>query len=64
VFKVLQYFEVECNCVRKITEGLIRKYRTQIGDILYEGLSGYKRKCLAIVGNVLGECHAPCMFKT
>jgi hypothetical protein len=28
VFKILQYSEMECKCVRKITEGLIRKYRT------------------------------------
>ena len=26
VFKILQYFEIECNYVRKITEGLFRKY--------------------------------------
>jgi len=26
VFKILQYSEIECNCVRKITEGLFRKY--------------------------------------
>jgi hypothetical protein len=26
VFEILQYSEVECNCVRKITEGLFRKY--------------------------------------
>jgi hypothetical protein len=28
VFKILQYSEMECNCVRKITEGLFRKYST------------------------------------
>jgi hypothetical protein len=26
VFKILQYSEMECNCVRKIPEGLFRKY--------------------------------------
>jgi len=26
VYTILQYFEMECNCVRKITEGLFRKY--------------------------------------
>jgi nitrous oxidase accessory protein NosD len=26
VFKILQYSEIESNCVRKITEGLFRKY--------------------------------------
>jgi len=25
VFKILQYSDMECNCVRKITEGLFRK---------------------------------------
>jgi hypothetical protein len=24
VFKILQYYEMECNCARKITEGLFR----------------------------------------
>ena len=28
VFKILQYSIIECNCVRKITEGLFRKYST------------------------------------
>jgi hypothetical protein len=28
VFKILQYSEMECNFVRKITEGLFRKYST------------------------------------
>jgi hypothetical protein len=28
VFKILHYSEMECNCVRKITEGLLRKYST------------------------------------
>jgi len=28
VFKILQYSEMECNCVRTITEGLFRKYST------------------------------------
>jgi hypothetical protein len=28
VFKILQYSEIECNCVKKITEGLFRKYST------------------------------------
>ena len=28
VFKILQYSEMEYNCVRKITEGLFRKYST------------------------------------
>ena len=28
VFKIIQYSEIECNCVRKIAEGLIRKYST------------------------------------
>jgi hypothetical protein len=28
VFKILQYSEMEFNCVRKITEGLFRKYST------------------------------------
>ncbi len=28
VFKILQYSEMECNCVRKITEGVFRKYST------------------------------------
>jgi len=28
VFKILQYSEIECNCARKITEGLLRKYST------------------------------------
>jgi hypothetical protein len=28
VFKILQYSDMECNCVRKITEGLFRKYST------------------------------------
>ena len=28
VFKILQYSEMECNCVRQITEGLFRKYST------------------------------------
>jgi hypothetical protein len=41
-----------------------RVSRWKIGDILYEGLSGYNAKSLAIVGNVLGECHASCIFKT
>jgi len=27
-FKILQYSEMECNCVRNITEGLFRKYGT------------------------------------
>jgi hypothetical protein len=27
-FKILQYSEIECKCVRKITEGLFRKYST------------------------------------
>jgi hypothetical protein len=26
VFKIMQYSEIECNYVRKITEGLLRKY--------------------------------------
>ena len=26
VFKILQYSEMECNCVKKITKGLFRKY--------------------------------------
>jgi hypothetical protein len=26
VFIILQYSEMECNCVRKITEGLLRYY--------------------------------------
>ena len=39
-----------------------RVSRWKIGDILYEGLSGYNTKSLAMVGNVLGECHAPCMI--
>jgi len=28
VFKILQYSEMECNCVRKITEGLLRTHST------------------------------------
>ena len=28
VFKIVQYLVMECNCVRKITEGLFRKYST------------------------------------
>jgi len=28
VFNILQYSEMECNCVRKIIEGLFRKYST------------------------------------
>ena len=28
VFKILHYSEMECNCVRKITEGLFRNYST------------------------------------
>ena len=28
VFKILLYSDMECNCVRKITEGLFRKYST------------------------------------
>ena len=28
MFKILQFSEMECNCVRKITEGLFRKYTT------------------------------------
>jgi hypothetical protein len=28
VFKILQYSEMECNCVGKITEGVFRKYST------------------------------------
>jgi hypothetical protein len=28
MFKILQYSEIECNCVMKITEGLFRKYST------------------------------------
>jgi hypothetical protein len=27
-FKILQYSEMECNCVKQITEGLFRKFRT------------------------------------
>jgi hypothetical protein len=27
-FKILQYSGMECNCVRKIPEGLFRKYST------------------------------------
>jgi hypothetical protein len=27
-FKILQYSEMECNCVRKMTEELFRKYST------------------------------------
>jgi hypothetical protein len=38
-----------------------RVSRWKIEDILYEGLSGYNAKSLAIVGNVLGECHASCI---
>jgi hypothetical protein len=28
LFKIVQYLVMECNCVRKITEGLFRKYST------------------------------------
>jgi len=28
MFKILQYSEMECNWVMKITEGLFRKYST------------------------------------
>jgi hypothetical protein len=28
VYNILQYSEMECNCVRKITEGLFKKYST------------------------------------
>ena len=28
VFRILQYSEMECTCVRNITEGLFRKYST------------------------------------
>ena len=28
VFKILQYSEKKCNCVRKITDGLLRMYST------------------------------------
>ena len=34
-----------------------------MGSPLDGGLSGYKTASL-IVGNELGECHAPCMIKT
>ena len=27
-FIILRYSEIECNCVKKITEGLFRKYST------------------------------------
>jgi hypothetical protein len=27
VFKILQYSEMECNCVKKFTEGLFREYK-------------------------------------
>jgi hypothetical protein len=28
VLKILQYSEMECNCARKVTEGLFTKYST------------------------------------
>jgi hypothetical protein len=33
VFKVLQYYEIACNCVRKITEWLFRKYSIHYDNI-------------------------------
>jgi (2Fe-2S) ferredoxin len=50
VFKILQYSEMECNCVRKITEGLFRKYRT-----------GFKLTTLVVIDtDCTGSCKSNC----
>jgi len=37
VFKIIQYSEMECNCARKITEGLLREFKA-LWQHMYESL--------------------------